>query len=139
MDREYAELTEDELYRMSPQELTAVLYEALLRKLQEAVLAIEEKQFMRANRLLQRGNDILRRLGAGLNYEAGIIADQLEAIYNYMAERLIEANVKKDAALINEVRTRADELKQAWDQALTHQEQSRPVMQNAVRAYENNL
>ena len=50
---------------------------------------------MDANKKLQKTNDILHRLGAGLNYEAGIIADQLDTLYNYMADRVIEGNNKE--------------------------------------------
>ena len=49
---------------------------------------INGKNLIDANKKLQKANDILYRLGAGLNYEAGIIADQLDALYNYMAERI---------------------------------------------------
>ncbi len=49
-------------------------------------------------------------LGAGLNYEAGIISDQLDALYNYMAERVIEGNKKKDIAMIQEVLSIAERL-----------------------------
>ena len=52
---------------------------------------------------LQKANDILKRLGVGINYEAGIIADQLDMLYNYMADKLIEANLKKDPEIIKEV------------------------------------
>ena len=55
---------------------------------------------MEANTKLQKVNDLLERLGAGLNYEAGIIADQLDTLYNYMANQVIEGNLKKDTAIL---------------------------------------
>ena len=58
------------------------------------------------------------RLGAGLNYEAGIIADQLDALYNYMAEHTIEANRKKDTTMIQEVLSIAERLAEAWNTAM---------------------
>ncbi len=39
-------------------------------------------------------------LDAGLNYDAGIIADQLDMLYNYMADKVIEANIKKDVSIL---------------------------------------
>jgi flagellar secretion chaperone FliS len=111
-------LTEQALHQKSSQELTSILYEACIGKLERASTAIKEKNYEEANKLLQTCNDILYRLGAGLNYEAGIIADQLEAIYTYMAERLIEANVKKSVALIHEVIGLLRIISEAWNVAL---------------------
>ena len=74
-----------------------------MNQLRDAIEDIKGKNLIDANKKLQKANDILYRLGAGLNYEAGIIADQLDALYNYMAERTIEANRKKDPAMIQEV------------------------------------
>ena len=67
---------------------------------------------------MQKTNDLLYRLGAGLNYEAGIIADQLDALYNYMAERVIEGNRKKDIAIIQEVLSISERLASAWNEAM---------------------
>ncbi|KHF29013.1 Flagellar protein FliS [Anoxybacillus sp. BCO1] len=70
---------------------------------------------------MQKANDILQRLGVGLNYDAGIIAHQLDALYNYMAERLIDANMKKDVAMMQEVLTIAKDIATAWNEALKKQ------------------
>ncbi|WP_157049849.1 flagellar export chaperone FliS [Thalassobacillus sp. C254] len=87
-------LTEEFIHRKSSQEITSLLYEAAIHNINEAIAAIQMKDYMEANRNLQKTNDILYRLGAGLNYEAGIISDQLDALYNYLAEQVIEANLK---------------------------------------------
>jgi flagellar protein FliS len=133
-------LTEQTLFQKSPQEITAILYEACIEKLEKASLAIKQKDFSLANQLLQNGNDILYRLGAGLNYEAGIIADQLEAIYTYMAERLIEANYKKDTELIAEVIRLLKMISVAWDSALQKgTEQTGTVLRKRVSVYDQEL
>lgn len=111
-------LTELELHEKTPQELTSLLYESCIDKLERATELIKRQRYVEANRLLQTCNDILYRLGAGLNYEAGIIADQLEAIYNYMAERLIEANLKKDISAIQEVIQLLKTISDAWNEAM---------------------
>lgn len=111
-------LTEEMIYQKSPQELTSLLYEALIDNLCAAGRAVEKKDYEEANRKLQKANDILYRLGAGLNYEAGIIADQLEALYNYMAGRVIAANVKKDAGEIRHVLSIAERIAGAWNEAV---------------------
>jgi flagellar secretion chaperone FliS len=110
--------TEEALYKKSPEELTALLYEAFLSNLEEAKEAISKKEMIEANTKLQKANDILYRLGAGLNYEAGIIADQLDQVYNYLAERLIQANLTKEVEPIEEAIKLVTTISEAWNEAM---------------------
>lgn len=132
-------LTEEMLHQKTSQELTALLYEAAINNMEEAIEAIQQKAYMQANIHLQKTNDILHRLGAGLNYEAGIIADQLEALYEYMAERIIIANVRKDIAIIEEVLRMMKEIAQAWQQAMqTKTDKQTAILKQSARVYEQN-
>lgn len=110
--------TESAIHQKSPQELTALLYEACLTNLEEAIEDINNKDYVIANKKLQKVNDILYRLGAGLNYEAGIIADQLDMLYNYMADKIVEANLTKDVTIIKEVLQTLEEISTAWNKAM---------------------
>jgi flagellar secretion chaperone FliS len=110
--------TEDALHKKTPEELTALLYEAFLTNLEEAKEAIVKKELIEANKKLQKANDILYRLGAGLNYEAGIIADQLDEVYNYLAERLIQANLTKEVEPIDEAIKLVTTISDAWNDAM---------------------
>jgi flagellar secretion chaperone FliS len=110
--------TEEALHKKTPEELTALLYEAFLSNLEEAKEAIVKKEMIEANTKLQKANDILYRLGAGLNYEAGIIADQLDEVYNYLAERLIQANLTKEVEPIDEAIKLVTSISEAWNDAM---------------------
>ena len=135
----YDFLTEEMIYKKTSQEITSLLYEACLMSLEEAIEYINQKDFVFANQKLQKANDILQRLGVGLNYEAGIISDQLDMIYNYMADKLIEANLKKDPAIIKEVIRILESISQAWNETL--KKPVKPITQNRQRAmaYEKNI
>ena len=130
-------LTEEIVYKKNSQQLTALLYEGLIESLEAAITLIEQKNYIDANKRLQKANDILRRFGVGLKYDAGIIAHQLDALYNYMAERLIEANMKKDISIIKEVLQLITTISSAWNEALKKEPQPVPksFMQKAA-AYE---
>ncbi|SHI38230.1 flagellar export chaperone FliS [Lutispora thermophila] len=110
--------SEQELAEMKPQELTSLLYQAFLEKLRGAIKALEEKDLIGSNYLIQGCNDILERLGAGINYKAGIIADQLEALYDFCAHRLIEANIKKDKEMLQQVLKIMENISQGWFTAM---------------------
>lgn len=112
----------------------------MIEQLHRSIEDIEEKRFIDANKKLQKINDILYRLGAGLNYEAGIIADQLDTLYNYMAERVIEGNKKKDASVIGEVLSIAERLASSWNEALKNKPNEKQMLhRRKTRAYEQNV
>ncbi|WP_174522648.1 flagellar export chaperone FliS [Alkalihalobacillus trypoxylicola] len=111
-------MTDEWLYHKTPQQLTSLLYEACYNHLEDAKTMIKEKDYIGANERLQKANDVIHRLGVGINYEAGILSDQLEQIYQYMADRLIVANLKKDLAIIDEVQKMIEEIMNAWNTAL---------------------
>lgn len=106
--------SEQEIMEMKPQELTSLLYQAFLEKLRGSIKALEKGDPMGSNYLLQGCNDILERLGGGINYKAGIIADQLEALYDFCSHKLIEANIKKDKEMLRQVLKIMENISQGW-------------------------
>ena len=133
-------LTEELIYQKSSQELTSLLYEVLIDNLNSSIEDIKEKRYIEANKKLQKTNDIFHRLGAGLNYEAGIIADQLDTLYNYMADRVIEGNTKKDIAIIQEVISISERLASAWNEAMRNKPTKiQTHIRKKTNAYEQNV
>ncbi|WP_438435479.1 flagellar export chaperone FliS [Gorillibacterium sp. sgz500922] len=120
-------ITENELYHYTPEQLTSLLYDSCLARLGQAAIALEHGEYLEVNRQLQTCHDILHRLGGGLNYEAGLIADQLEALYQYMAERLVYANVHKDRSAVLEVHKLLATIQDAWTAACRKRKDAQPV------------
>lgn len=140
MEETISMMTEEQIYKKTPQELTALLHQTCLDKLEKAIVFIQNKDYIDANRYLQNCNDILYRLGAGINYEAGIIADQLEVLYDYMAKNIMEANWKKDIQKLEEVRLLLGSIQGAWAHALEKglDGQNR-VIQKRILSYEQDF
>lgn len=133
-------LTEEFIYQKNSQEITSLLYEVLIDQLNGSIKDINDNQYIDANIKLQKVNDILHRLGAGLNYEAGIIADQLDALYNYMAEQVIDGNKKKDIVILQGVLTIAERLASAWNEAMKNKpDQKQMQIRRKATAYEQNV
>jgi flagellar secretion chaperone FliS len=133
-------LTKDVIFKKSPQELTALLYEGIIDNLEQAIELINDKSYVQANAKLQRTNDILHRLGVGLKYEAGPIGQQLDMLYNYMADQIVQANLKKDTNLLKEMIHLIQPIAQAWNDVLKKKvnvSQSSSVRK--VTAYENSI
>lgn len=132
-------LSEEMLYQKTPQELTAFLYEGLIDHLEQSIQYIEQKEYFEANQKLQKANDILHRLGVGLKYEAGPIAEQLDTLYNFMANEIIIANLDKDITKIEGVLKIVNNIAGAWNEALKNTS-SQPKKVNAkVAAYESSI
>ena len=133
-------LSKELIYQMSPQKITGLLYEKCIAELEQAITAIEQKEMIDANIHLQKVNDLLERLGAGINYEAGIIANQLDTLYNYMANEIITGNLKKDVSIIKEVLAMMEQIASAWNEA--SKSSTTDVQKNIVKqtnAYEKNI
>ena len=133
-------ITEEYIIQKSSQELTALLYEGLISCFEEALIQIGQKDMVGANKSLQRANDLLYRLGSGLRYEAGPIAENLDSLYNYIASVTIQANLRKDAEQIKHVKELTETIASAWKAALDKKEKgaARSVMQK-VSAYESHV
>lgn len=130
-------ITKEIVYQKTPQQLTALLYEAGLKQFTKAAAYIQQENFVEANRSMQKINDIVERLGAGLNYEAGIIADQLDQMYNYIADTVVQANLKKDAVTLRDAERLFQILSDTWNEALKTAP-ARPARRKQ-NAYEQNV
>ena len=108
---------ENSIYTMSPEELTLMLYNGLIKFLLKAQEALDEKRIEGANANLIRAQDIISEFIATLdmNYE---VSGSLLMMYDYMKRRLTEANLKKDPEMVNEVMGYAKELRDTWQAAM---------------------
>ncbi|WP_233277427.1 flagellar export chaperone FliS [Paenibacillus durus] len=101
----------------SPHRLTLMLYNGAIQFAGKAKQAITEGDISQTNKYIQKTQDIVYELMSALNQkEGGEIARNLKNLYFYMIERLIEANIKKNTASIDEVVAMLQELKSAWEE-----------------------
>ena len=108
----------------SPGELTLMLYNGCLKFLNKAKLAIQEKNIQEKNTNLIKAQAIISELMATLNMDIEI-SKQMLPLYQYMNRRLIEANIKNDTAIIDEVIGLTTEFRDTWKQVIqiTRQQQ----------------
>jgi flagellar protein FliS len=103
----------------APGELVLMLYRGAIRFLGAAIEAIEAQNVAEAHDKLVRAQDIVANLLETLDVErGGDVAKNLSAIYDFMLRRLVEANVRKDAAAGREVQGLLRELLPAWEAAV---------------------
>lgn len=110
----------------SPQELTLMLYNGLIKFLNIAIEGISETNIEKANNNIIKAENILVEFMSTLDmsYE---LSNGLMSLYDYMNNRLILANVSKDKAIIEEVRELAEQLRDTWAQAMKMAKQQQVV------------
>ena len=94
-----------------------MLYNGCLRFMTEGREAIEKKDYEQANTSLQKAQNIISEFRITLKMEYDI-AKQLLPLYNYVYDRLVEANLKSDVTKIDEAKGIITELRDAWAQAM---------------------
>ncbi len=102
-------------------QLLLMLYSGALKFLRLARRAIDENNIEETNRQLGRAQDILCELMGSLNPDLPEISGRLFQLYEYMHYQLVQANVKKDLAIIEEVEKMLNSLLEAWQAAINEQ------------------
>lgn len=106
----------------SPGELTLMLYNGCIKFLNKAKKAIEEKNIQERNYNLQKAQAIISELMVTLNMDYEI-SKQIYPLYEYMNRRLIEANIKNDAEIVDEVIGLATEFRDTWKEVIKRNRQ----------------
>lgn len=114
----YLRYRQNSVETATPGRLILMMYDAAIKFLGQARLGVEEKDIEKSNKNLLRVQDILTELMSSLDFEQKEMANALYGLYDYMNNRLIEANLKKDADMILEVENMMIELRKAWEVAV---------------------
>lgn len=97
-------------------DLILICYEKTIEMLRQGKACLEEKEYEKKARKIQKAMDIIYQLQGCLNFEqGGQIARNLDSIYNYAVRRLLDGDVKKDPGAYDEVIGIFSELKEAWE------------------------
>ncbi|MDR2452406.1 MAG: flagellar export chaperone FliS [Candidatus Accumulibacter sp.] len=102
----------------SPHQLIVLLFEGARQAVVVARSGIESGDIPRKGAAITKAIDIiLNGLRASLNLEeGGNLAQNLYALYDYMARRLLHANLHNDKAALDEVLNLLTEIHGAWVQ-----------------------
>lgn len=105
-----------EVDEASPHRLIQMLMEGALEKISIAKTFMEEGKLGPKAQHITWAISIIDGLRISLDKDAGgDIAQNLEALYDYMVRRLIDANVNNEITPLDEVTSLMLEIKGAWD------------------------
>lgn len=113
----YSQYKQNNVMQASPQDLTLMLYNGAIRFANQGIIAIEEKNVENANNAILKTSQIITELNITLdmNFE---ISHQLHALYNYILNLLLDANLRKDNRFLEEAVDLITQLRDTWKEAM---------------------
>lgn len=113
----YAQYNNSRILTASPAELTLMLYDGAIKFGNIAIVAIESKDIEKANKNLKRVGNIIDYLRQTLDMKYPVAQD-FENIYSYLSRRVVEANIKKDKDIVEEVLTHLRSVRDTWKEVM---------------------
>ena len=101
----------------TPLELVVRLYDGAIQGIVRAREGLERGDLVAKRDGISRAMAIIDELRSSLDMtKGGEVAVSLDRLYAYISERLVESNVNKDPAGLNEVHKLLLPLREAWEQ-----------------------
>jgi flagellar protein FliS len=100
----------------SPHRLVQMLMEGAAARIAAAMGHLQRGTIAEKGRNISLAISIIAGLRSSLDKDkGGQIADNLDRLYDYMIRRLLEANLRNDRAMLDEVQKLLQEIKEGWD------------------------
>ena len=117
LNNPYQSYQQSSVNTASPGELTLMLYNGCLKFINLAKHAMEQKDIPARNTNILKSQKIVQELMVTLNMDLEV-SQNMMSLYDYMHRRLIEANVKNDQAILEEVEGLVTEFRDTWKQVI---------------------
>ncbi|MDR1700165.1 MAG: flagellar export chaperone FliS [Lachnoclostridium sp.] len=101
----------------SPAKLTLMLYEGAIKFCNIALIALEEKDYEKVNTNIQKAENIIMEFRITLDHKYPVWED-FERVYEYIYNRLVEGNMAKDTAIIEEALGYIREMRDTWKEVM---------------------
>ncbi|MDD3593790.1 MAG: flagellar export chaperone FliS [Candidatus Gastranaerophilales bacterium] len=103
----------------SPETVLIMLYDGAINFLNRAKVSMDNREIEETHNNIVKAQRIITEFMNTLDMKnGGEVAENLFRLYDYLSHRLIQANVKKDSSMLDEVIAHLRELKQTWEQAI---------------------
>lgn len=113
MQNPYAQYQNNKILTASPAELTLMLYDGAIKFCNLGIVACRDKDIEKANTNIKKVERIVEEFQLTLNFDYPI-ANDFNNVYVYLIRRLREANISKDAEILEEVNNHLRTMRDAW-------------------------
>lgn len=113
----YAQYNNSKVLTASPAELTLMLYEGAIKFCNVAIVAVEQKDIPKAHNNIVKVQRIIDYLRQTLDMKYSVAQD-FENIYVYLSQRLVEANLKKEKEILEEINGHLHSVRDTWKEVM---------------------
>jgi len=117
MQNPYNQYKENSVKTASPEELTLMLYNGAIKFIGQSKIFVEQKNIEKTNTAIMRAQAIIQELNITLNMDYEI-SQNLRALYLYIIEKLVDGNIKKEVAPLDEALEMVTSLRDTWKEAM---------------------
>lgn len=113
----YAQYESNKILTASPAEVTLMLYEGAIKFCNIAIIAMENGETEKAHVNIKKAQRIIEEFRNTLDrqYE---VSEEFDKIYVYLLKRLLEANMKKDKDILEEVNMHLRSVRDTWKEVM---------------------
>ena len=115
----YQQYQHSSVLTASPAELTLMLYNGAIKFCNQAIEALEQKDIKKSHYALIRAQDIIGELKVTLDPKYPVWKE-MDALYEYIKELLIEANINKETQKVQEAKEFITEFRDLWKQIMNN-------------------
>lgn len=117
-DSAYSAYKQVDVETASQGKLIVLLFNGAIQRAEEAkrLMLAETMDIPGIHNNLVRGQDIIVELRRALDLRAGEIAENLDRSYEYFHHLLVQANIKKDTAIIDECVELMTGMRDTWEE-----------------------
>lgn len=109
----YAQYQNNKVMTASPAELTLMLYDGAIKFANIAIMAIDNQDVPKAHTNIVKIEKIIEYLRATLDMKYEVAKD-FDNVYDYLLRRLIQANIRKDKEILEEVLEHLRSVRDTW-------------------------
>ncbi len=113
----YTQYNNSRILTASPAELTLMLYEGAIKFCNVAIVAVEHRDIQKAHTNIIKTQKIIDYLRQTLDMKYPVAQD-FENIYVYLSQRLVEANLKKDKEILEEINGHLRSVRDTWKEVM---------------------
>lgn len=113
----YAQYNNSKILTASPAELTLMLYEGAIKFCNIAITSVEQKDIQKAHTNIVKTQKIIQHFRVTLDMKYPVAQD-FDRVYVYLEQRLVEANIKKDAEILKEVLEHLRSMRDTWKEVM---------------------
>ena len=113
----YSQYNNSKILTASPAELTLMLYDGAIKFCNIAIVAVEHKDIEKAHTNIVKTEHIIDYFRQTLDMKYPV-AEDFDRAYAYLNQRLVEANIKKDKEILEEVNQHLRSMRDTWKEVM---------------------